>query len=238
MIFNSFLQVDKGIYFPVLNIHGLQVCYSLVFAFSFGFCFQSETKPFTVQSEQTCDPPLVNLTALFPQFPICYFSCWIILLLPVNPAAISSNHTFNKVLSGAQALILPLTCCHVIALTQTNSIYGPICWCLLSPACIAPSRLHWLSALFDSTHGGQNFRGHHASDLAQNEIDVCWTERSGWGWHTSSMPRLFLPSDSYFIVISAAFGLVIFQGDKGQINHGIRFITIIQFYIYNTIQYI
>ncbi len=139
--------------------------------------------------------------ALFPQFPICYFSYWIILHLPLNPAAINSNHTFNKVLSGAQALIALLTCCRVIALTQTNSIYGPICCCLLSPACIAPSRLRWLSALFDSTHGGQNFRGHHASDFAQNEIDVCWTERSGWGWHTSSMPRLFLPSDSYFILL-------------------------------------
>ncbi len=99
--------------------------------------------------------------------------------LPLNPAAINSNHTFNKVLSGAQALIALLTCCRVIALTLTNCIYGPICCCLLSPACIAPSRLRWLSALFDSTHGGQNFRGHHASDFAQNEIDVCWTERSG-----------------------------------------------------------
>lgn len=179
-------------------MHALQVCYSLLFAFKFVFCFQSETKPFAVQSEQNRDPPLVNHCLISK---ICYFSYWIILHLPLNPAAINSNHTFNKVLSGAQALIALLTCCRVIALTQTNSIYGPICCCLLSPACIAPSRLRWLSALFDSTHGGQNFRGHHASDFAQNEIDVCWTERSGWGWHTSSMPRLFLPSDSYFILL-------------------------------------
>lgn len=144
---------------------------SLLFAFSLGFVFA-----FAVQSEQTRDPLIVNhcLISTIPHFSYC-----IILHFLVNQAAISFNHTCSQHLTGAWALIALLTCCRVIALTQTNSIYGPICRCLLSPACIAPSRLRWLSALFNLTHGGQNFRGLHASNLIPNEIDVCWTERSG-----------------------------------------------------------
>ncbi len=198
--FHLLYKVNKGIYFAVLNMHDLKVvtvshlCLALVFLSNLkqNLSMSDWNRPVT---------QCLWTFVLFPQFPICYFSYWIILHLPLNPAAINSNHTFDNVLSGAQALIALITCCRVIALTQTNSIYGPICCCLLSPACIAPSRLCRLSALFDSTHGGQNFRGHHASDLALNEIDVCWTEGSGWGWHTSSMPRLFLPSYSYFILL-------------------------------------
>lgn len=177
-----------------------------LFAFSVVFFFFI----FAVQSEQTRDPLIV----------IPHFSYSIILHFLVNRAAISCNHTCSQHLTEAWALIALLTCCRVIALTKTNSIYGPICRCLLSPACIAPSRLRWFSALFDLTHGGQNFRGLHASNLIPNEIDVCWTERSGWGWHTSSMSRLFLPFDNFilFFFLSSlqplvAVVLIIFQGD-------------------------
>lgn len=110
-----------------------------------------------------CDPLPYFHYSLF--FLLCYLHL-------VNWAAISCNQICNKHLSGAWALIALLTCCRVIALTQTNGIHVPICRCLLSPACIAPSRLRWLSALFDLTHSGQNFRGLLASNLIPNEIDV------------------------------------------------------------------
>lgn len=60
--FHLLYKVSEGIYFVVLNMHDLQVCYSL--SFVFGFCFQSETKPFAVRLEQTRDPALVNLSLI------------------------------------------------------------------------------------------------------------------------------------------------------------------------------
>ncbi len=69
----SLYKVNKGIYFAVLNMHDLQVCYSLSFVFAFGFCFQSETKPFDVRLKQTRDPALVNLLSYFHNSPSVIF---------------------------------------------------------------------------------------------------------------------------------------------------------------------